>query len=337
MSCDDTLQRYASAVNSFPSTTSDLIPSLLLFSGIECGSSIYPSSGGTFVSNPFTQLQIITISNWTFSVVASFFIPFNFSQVKFTSTNGRTSTFLGPWFVTDTSKTDWQVNGTNTTTANMFDDSIASIQFLSILDWNSQALEPMCMGQQEYIGYNPLTRFQGQTPRCDTFMGSTWCAQSSPNISNTECSCFQELPEIEAKSEQLNVDLPVICFGQGCATQTSYKTLSMLSKPCNLTICQQTVESTPGIVNQGQDTVFCGGQFYKQNGTIVQPSVSPLVTPTNTSSSETPFYVWIMLGVSGLLFAILVYLLFSDKQTKQSSVLRQIKKLSLSQKSNGNN
>ena len=105
----------------------------------------------------------------------------------------------------------------------------------------------------------------------------------------------------------------------------------MMSQPCNLTICQQVISSTPGIVNEGTDVIFCGGEFYKQNASIVVPTVT-IVPPKARATEETPFYVWIMLGVSGIMFVILVILLFMDKPKKGSSVLRQIRKLQ-SQKS----
>jgi hypothetical protein len=321
--CDAVLQNYAAAINGVSNANIDLIPSLLLFSEQNCGGTQFPNEGGTgFVTNPFTQGTSLTPP----FTVQSFFIPFNFNNVQFNS-NGNvfTSQFIGPTLVTNTAVINWQ-NGLTS----MLAAPIANINFTSILNWNSGAMVPMCMGKSEFIGLFVLNRYFPTSDRCDTFMSNTWC---SANINNTECSCFKELPGIEQKSVDLKVNLPVICFGENCATLRTYKTSGMLSKPCNLTICQQTVNATPGIINAGTDTVFCGGQFYTENGDISVPSVTPLPSPGgNTKSSGTPFYVWIMLGVSGLLFLILVYLLFAPSKGGKSSILRQIQKITSKKK-----
>jgi hypothetical protein len=207
------------------------------------------------------------------------------------------------------------------------EDYIASITFNSIQSWIPTNMIEMCFGETRYIDVYPLTRYYPQSQRCDTFMTTQYCPQPG-NASSDACSCIAEQPALEAQSKILKTTLPVVCFGQKCATTASYKTNNMLSQPCNLTICQQIISSTPGIVNEGQDTIFCGGRFYESNGNIVQPSIS-ILPPATTSSEETPFYVWIMLGVSAVLFAILVILLFSDKPKKDTSILKQLRKMQL--------
>jgi hypothetical protein len=184
------------------------------------------------------------------------------------------------------------------------------------------------MGRTEFLGPYNLFRYTPQSDSCDAWMRDNWCVN---NINNVECACFEELPGIEAKSAALKVDLPVICFGPTCATQNTYKTQQMLSKPCNLTVCQQTVNTTPGVINEGDDTVFCGGQFFKPTGEIAQPTITIINNDDTVGNTSTPFYVWIMLGVSGLLFLLLIYLLFAPSEKKKPSILREIEKI---QKSN---
>lgn len=336
--CDQLFENYASAVNSYESATSDLIPGLLLFTGSQCSEGMFPSAGGgsfNFASNTYTSasdpIQRGVTEGWDF-VVSSFFIPFNFKLVTFqNAAKTRTSQFVGPFFTTDTRLLNWQSVEEEVSLAS---DPVTFIYFTDILDWPSQALQPMCLGTLEFIGPFSLTRFTPQSQRCDTFMTDTWCDPDTPRIDNVECSCFKELPDIEQKSKELGVDLPVICFGIECATRESYKTLGMLSKPCNLTICQQTINATPGIVNQGTDTVFCGGQFFQQNGNLVQPTVTAIPgPPAKITKEDAPWYVWIMLGASALLFLVLVYLMFGSSRTKGSSISRQIQRIAREYKS----
>ena len=329
--CENIFQNYAQAINDFDSSTTDLVPGLLLFSDLACGSTQFPSTGGSnFVTNSYSSGDSIGSADWGGFEIKSFFLPWTFKLVVMTSNAGRTNQFIGPFFTENTALLGWQSDPTSS--ANMQSDPVKTITFVEILSWEAQALLPQCMGKAEFIGEFFLSRFSSQTQRCDTFMRPntdssvvTWCG---PNLNNSECACFKELPEIEAKSQRLGVNLPVICFGPECATQNTYKTSNMLSQPCNLTICQQTINSTPGVINESTDTVFCGGQFFNSSGNVTSPSVTPLPGPPSVTQSDTPFYVWIMLGVSGLLFIVLIYLLFAPKPKHQSSILRQIQKFS---------
>ncbi len=306
---------------------------MVLFNSTLCGGSYYPQDAGGVQSNPFSQNQTITSADWLFNI-ESIIIPFNFIIVNLTSEasvgdgkDAETTSFLGPTFLPDLSLVRWQKSPVSPPPyMNASGHRIASINFQSIRPWDFSVFE-QCMGEPQYIGVFPLSRFNGQSQRCDTFMPTQWCVGANLQQYATECACIIEEPTIEAESKQLGVALPVICFGEGCATGFSYKTNNMLSKPCNITVCQQTISSTPGIVNEGTDTVFCGGQFYNSKGTLAQPSVTPIPPPSNAQQEGTPFYVWIMLGVSAVLFAVLIYLLFSEAPKKDTNVLRQIRKL----------
>jgi len=333
--CDQVFANYAAAINGVTDATTDLVPTVLLFSGLDCTGTQFPQVGGVgFPTNSYASGSGIAPIGPSFGgpvnfTVQSFIIPFNFASVTFADQTGKSSKFIGPYYTTNTNLLGWQNDYNSNDT--MVTLPIYSIRFNTVLDWPSQCVLQMCMGRNQNIGPFLLNRYLPTSDRCDTFMSTTWCPA---NINNEECSCFQELPDIEQKSVTLKVDLPVICFGQGCATLRSYKTNGMLSKICNLTICQQTISATPGIINAGTDTVFCGGQFYTDNGDISPSPVSPLPTPGGTTSdSGPPFYVWIMLGVSGILFLILVYLLFAERKSSQTSpILRQIQKITKERK-----
>lgn len=309
------LEDYASTINAVANDTEDLVPTVLFFNTTGCNGSFEPQSGGTFVSNPYNQGQSIAIPITPFR---SFFIPFNFANVTFTSVGGLQASFVGPYFSSDNSTLAWQTGDRKT----WVEDPPASITFDTVNNWESDNLVSQCMGKLQFIGEFSLTRYQPQTDRCDEFMTNTWCPA---NINNTECACFKELPAIEEKSKRLGVNLPVICFGEGCATENSYKTLGFLNQPCNLTVCQQIVNETPGVIDEGQDTVFCGGQFFNSSANVVQPTITVIPPNAPTSNDEAPFYVWIMLGVSGILFFVLIYLLFAQPPRKKKSILNEIK------------
>jgi len=334
--CDILFQNYAAAINGVADPSTDLVPTFLLFEYTECSGNFFPNEDGvSFQTNTFTQGQTTNVSHWqpviNTQIPQSFFIPFNFQNVVMSSFVGRTSTFLGPFYSSDVSTLNWQTNPTGLGLSSMADDPIVLVTFNYVFTWQNQGVLPMCMGHTGYIGPFSLNRYQPQSTRCDYFMTNQWC---NTYIQNNECGCFADLPAIEAQSASLHVNLPVICFGSNCATKTTYKTNNMISQPCNLTICEQTILSSPNIINAGTDTVFCGGQFFNDTGVIpLPPPVSPLPAPSEPSSG-TPFYVWIMLAVSAILFVLLIFLLFAEKPTKESSLLHQIRKISKSRNTN---
>lgn len=323
--CDTFAENYAAQINGFASDTSDLQPTMVLFNDPHCGGTFFPSAMSAVPSNPFTQGQTLTSgTDFTFTPL-SLFLPYTFQTVTMTSQNGHSATFLGPASLPDLSLVNWQTGGT-APFPSMADDPIKTITLQTLQPWTNSVLS-MCMGETRFIDVYPLSRFYPQSERCDAFMPDFCSVPVNQTLYADQCSCLLEQPALEAESKKFGVTLPVVCFGENCATTLSYKTSNMMSEPCNLTICQQIISSTPGIVNEGQDTIFCGGQFYKANGSLVVPSVTPLPAPSNAQQEGTPFYVWIMLGVSAALFAVLVILLFLEKPKKEVNVLRQIRKL----------
>lgn len=326
--CDAWSENYAAQINTFNSTTSDLQPTLVLFGSTDCGGTFFPEALSQVPSNPFVQAQRL-VAGIDFALVpASLYIPFNFFTVVMTSQSGTySSTFLGPVTLPNLTLVRWQTPASATANPTMASDPIHTITFSALQPWTSSLFE-MCMGETRYVDAFPLSRYYPQSERCDYFMSQQFCNNPVNQANNPgPCACLIEEPGLEAESKKLGVTLPVVCFGEGCATERSYKTNNMMSQPCNLTICQQIISSTPGIINEGQDTIFCGGQFYKANGTIVAPSLTPLPAPSNQQQEGTPFYVWIMLGVSAVLFVVLVVLLFTERPPKEVSVLRQIRKM----------
>lgn len=325
--CDAFLANYAAQINTQGTATTDLEPTVVLFTDTQCGGLFYPESGGQVPTNPYIQGQTIQRTLDFDLTPQSLYIPFDFFTVTMESIGGLHSTFLGPAILPNLSLVRWQQAAPDGSHPTMTEDGIATITFSAVQPWTSSLFE-MCMGETKFVGEYPLSRFYPQSERCDLFMSQQFCNNPLNQTSSADaCACLIEEPAIEAESQKLGVTLPVVCFGEKCATTRSYKTNNMMSQPCNLTICQQIISSTPNIINQGQDTIFCGGEFYKAGGVIVAPSVTPFPLPANPNTSGTPFFVWIMLGVSAALFAVLVILLFLDRSHPTPNVLRQVRKL----------
>lgn len=323
--CDrDPLISYATIVNnnnSVDDATTDVVPCVQIWALTSCAGTIYPGFG---VSNPWSQGDSITkdtvSANYTkFDfTIASLFIPFNFVTVTLTSVAGKTLVLNGPRYLNDVSEWNW-----SNSTVSLSIDPIHTITFSTIQPWFN-LLSQMCMGKQQFFGTSPLTRFNGQEQRCDYFMAQQWC---NTRINNTECGCFKDQPGLNTKSQQLGVQLPVICFGENCGQNNTYRTFQMVEQPCNLTVCQQVIKESPGVIDEGSDTVYCGGQFYKQNATPVSPSIVVASSP-GSGAEVTPFYVWIMLGISAVIFIVLVIMLFGKQRNKNKTpILQQLQQI----------
>lgn len=324
--CEVALSNLANAINAELDPTKDFVPSLVFFRNSQCAGGFFPNQGGAFTTNTWKAGETLNASQWN-NQAAALFIPFNFKTVLLTSNAGRTSTLLGPYLIPDLSTVTWQNNLAGQVDDNMQNDPIKSVLLVTVATWESESVYSMCMGKIGFIGNFALDRYKPQSTRCDAYMQTNWCV-SHPD--NEECGCFKDLVSIQAKSQDLKVNLPVLCFGQTCALKNTYKTNNILSQPCSITICQQTINSTPGIINAGEDTIFCAGQFFNEQGILPAPVNILPANPSDTgvTNTGTPFYVWIMVGVSGILFVLLVFLLFGSRpKPNNSSVLAELRRL----------
>lgn len=320
--CDAFLSEYASSLNddfSRDGTNTGLIPTAVFFDEPDCGGTMFPSNQGN-VSN-YDYSKPLTLS----LVPQSFFIPFNIPEMTLYSKSGLSTTVNGPFVARDTSLLSWSSKPT-AQTMNM--DPIVSVS-AQVLDYENEVVVPACMGKQQLLGSNVLTYLEPQKNYCNNYMKEAFCAK---NPQHEYCSCFAELPVVQKLSQSLDppVNLPVICFGPQCATKNSYKTQGMLQDPCNLILCRTTINETPGIFNNETDQVFCGGQYYNSTTPVVIPSASTIPPPTDVADGNEqsePFYIWIMIAVSALLFILLIYLFFTSPSPHKSSVGRQITKL----------
>jgi hypothetical protein len=148
---------------------------------------------------------------------------------------------------------------------------------------------------------------------------------------NTSCGCFDDLDDIRIRSEELGVALPVLCFGEKCSLERTYKTGTMVSKPCNITVCRQYVSDIQNHLSpNSSQTIYCGGHFYDNQGqfdNLISVSVSP-PQETLEKTSNDPFYAYIVIGVAALMFVLLVYLMFSTPPKKPKDTLVNLQSLS---------
>jgi hypothetical protein len=88
----------------------------------------------------------------------------------------------------------------------------------------------------------------------------------------------------------------------------------MAMETCNLTICKQTILSSPGIIQDGNYTIYCGGHFFDKQGALIQPVASvPDKEAAAPISSASVWVPYIVVGVGMLICLILVFLIFSPK------------------------
>lgn len=303
--CQVFFQNYAAQL----SDDTNQEPQLVFFRATQC-TPVPPlflslNAGGTydFTANNF--------------VVGSLYVPFNYS-VTLLSRHGRSLLVLGPNFIADCSTRFWPDGQ-----ASMLDDPVTLVKCERRDVWETVRRE-MCMGTLKTIGTFSIPAYAPQSSWCDNYMTTKFCV-SQPN--DPRCACVAEQQDLNAQANANGVTLPVTCFGYKCATSRSYRTSAMNDQPCSLTLCRQIITQTPGVINEGTFQIFCGGQFFNQKGET--PSTMPAPDPTiiDVGASPTPFYTWVMLGVSGILFLMLVFLLFTPQARRLNQTDTTLKKI----------
>lgn len=333
--CDALLQNYASAVNTHKNIKDDLHPTILLFDDPNCAANMYPrqSAGGYFMDNRHAPWKGgFDVSNKSFG---SYFIPFNVELVRFYGGTKKgqmyKSDITGPFIELDSKNSIWQSHDPPTEhrpTVTFTDTPVRHIQIIKLRDWDTDVLEPLCMGRYRTLGSSPLSRYNPGQERCDYYMENQYCIGDRLQKS-TSCGCYKNLQVIKTRSANLGVDLPVICFGEECSTTRTYKSQQMLSKPCNITICRQKIFESDGVYGTTSQDVFCGGHFFQNKGELERPSaVAILDVYEGVKGKKNDYITWVVLSVASVLFCLLVFLMFSSKTSKKSpSILNKIKEL----------
>lgn len=180
-----------------------------------------------------------------------------------------------------------------------------------------------CLGDLLYFGGKVIDRYLPQGPVCDTYMRN-YCSITA-NVSAEVCGCFRDEASVLAKSILDNVALPVVCYGEHCATQNSYKTLAMKQLPCNRMLCKQEIT---GIKESGDNVVTCNGQYFSHGGqvkllneyyNVAAATEDPAKLAMSyesqvkndrleSSFSSQPIYVWVCIAMAYLVM--LIFALF---------------------------
>ena len=172
-------------------------------------------------------------------------------------------------------------------------------------NWD-QNKESICMGAPFNIGGVPMPGLVPHTEGCDVFMANL-CAQDS-QINNPNCSCFVEQAELEFLYP--NSITEVTCLGATCGLG-GYKTNRMMEEKCSIQYCTEFIaEQGANVIEAGHTTITCAGRSWQLNpdGSVVTPP-----RPTQVTGREdlryTPFYLYIVLGISLLVGGLLAYII----------------------------
>lgn len=189
----------------------------------------------------------------------------------------------------------------------------------------SDIIREMCVDNRQVdIGpdtpQNSLNKvWKPQAGGCDTFI-TNLC-----NISDVDNSPYKEMCACYTQQQALNnqygasLNVPVCCFGQdpsgdikkSCAfDEKAYKTGAMLRNCCSFAECQTIVNESQPMQAQASPPgeINCQGSFVQFPAVPVTPT-GPLPTIIITDSSNIPFYVWLIFGLSILLLILFVIVL----------------------------
>ncbi len=325
--CDLFLQNYSSALNlSNDPTTDDLIPTMILFSDFDCKGVFHPvdATTGGFTNGTYPIGSLFP----TPFHIAGIYIPFNVGTVQVHASFlgiDYTTTFRGPFLSGDLRLINWEDTVPLQTPPNPDMYTTIPIETLEIVFqsiWNDLVLS-MCDGQVHNIGPYTMTRYQPQGERCDYFIPNQYCTFSNYLETKEICGCFLDLGDIERRSVVDGVNLPVLCFGQHCANERSYRSAAILAKDCHFTLCQQIIDTAEAF--QGQATVFCGGHFFDTSSSVSAATIIPSVSALNGIQPDTPadsgisYVVWVVVAVVVVLIGILAYFMFKSRNTSQVS------------------
>lgn len=300
--CDAFWSRYASVLNTDTPDGKDRIPSPIFFSGKNCTGLFWPNDGNgdVPVTNSTFANQGQTVSYGAGFTAQSVLVPFNYPQLNLTPATGNSQSILGPFAVSDLSSVVTIGPG-------------ATVTPVIIQNWDT-VITRACNGDTLFVGTTPLSRYRPQSERCDEKM-TDYCSKAE-NIDAEPCGCFKDLQTLQ----QANLALPVICFGKNCAAGGSaYHTQAMVSEPCNVSICKQSIINNSTVAIQDTDfTIYCNGRFFNTQGEELdsttdqnQPAVAVQKTSSSGLSSNTISYI--IMGVGVVLCFILVMLMFTPR------------------------
>lgn len=280
--CDAFVYNYFQNVNE----STEIIPVPVVFEKPDCLGKKQEllSADGTFQFTP-----------------KSWYIPFNIEHILFNNSNANKMEIKAPQLRSQVP-------------ANFVPTSWSE---LIMRDWFKEIVPNMCMGRTNTISKYALTLYTPGSMNCDAFMENVFCKGDVLNT-DAKCGCFKDRKQIYEQSLQRNISLPITCFGQNCSLNRSYKTTNMATVPCNITLCEQTISAGTEGVKDNQK-LYCSGYFYHSQNELSEQPVNIIKKPSNTPDSY-PFYTWIIIGVSVVLFWLLIFLMFTTTPIEETKL-----------------
>jgi len=237
----------------------------------------------------------------------SFFLPKGYNGKFINYDNDKYFTFVGPYLGISDNFPCWFLNDGTPTNIKILSSDVLVMQLTQNSDYveQDQFIRDLCNNSlYNLFGLNnPMPNYQQGSDYCDSVM-QAYCDKAE-NAGLDVCSCIRENQAF--LDENLQVSVPTTCYGKLCGT-TGYRTKHMANENCALSLCAISSDlNGTKIVNNTQTTVFCGGQF--SHNKLEQ--ISLLVTPTPINPiTDIPFYVWILLTISIIVSAVLLYLIY---------------------------
>lgn len=284
MSCDIFLRRYASSTGVL---TSGL--DIVFFEQSSC-------DGVIKLFDPKQTSFISDVQAWFGSMPSAMFLPFNLPIVELVFADNTIQFVSGPVFITPL-------------------NNLKSLNVVQMLDWETQVLLPGCLGLQEwFVNSNKMLDISPQTTFCDDFM-IQYCAKAD-HVSDKPCACFADISTVQDMSDLTGINYPVNCFGSNCVSLGGYQTYAMMSTPCSVTSCVQSLSvnaSNASSTSNLEQTTHCTGSYFE---TLNLNSSSQMTTaPTPGSSTQSVFSLVLQIGFTVVLFVI-VLLVFFPKMSK---------------------
>lgn len=346
--CDVALLNIANQINGDTQYVEDLyIPTITGYTLENCGGAVDNNNAYTSKTywKTYANVNTYDVTGWK-----SFYIPYNVSSVRFCESSEckYSSYFRGPYLVEDVKNIDWQTGTEPNKSMNDIPPTLMYVlQQNSLIEsggnlsdggWLSYEVPRLCAGSHELLDVYSLLRWEPQSLRCDALY-TDFCSETK-NIDADICACFKEQKNLIDKEDQYGVLLPVICFGQKCATGIApdsknpyailnpYKTSTMVGEKCNLTVCQQIIKGSGNAIAtaNGSDTIFCGNSIFTPEGDnpVSNDTGNNPIVYNYTPKEKQPIWTYVFIAVAALIFLLLTYLMFSNSLENDIKVQKQI-------------
>ena len=265
--------------------------------------------------------------------IYSFYVPGNWSMEVYDKDRALVGTFHGPKLAVIGANVRTLPGGSR---APMSHHTARSLKFhrqrvgdpTRTATWEENQLR-LALGQATlHVAGHPLRAWLPQSHFADLFM-QHYCLEKHRD-NHDECACFRDQEALlHTYSEKAGfsppIRLPVTCYGRNCGTK-GYRTHEMAKQTCSYELCVADLTAEgKRISNTGTSELYCAGKIFKSDPEAAAAAASNANAPTrvvhlpahqaggaaaDTADVKTPYSTWVMLGVGGLVFCMLLFFLF---------------------------